>query len=85
MAKAFTDAKAKGVDVEQARSDWNKSLRADELSSAVEVLSPDKYIGNPEIDPSKLTPKLQKMYESQPGGKTAKLVQLGATTTPSIW
>jgi hypothetical protein len=78
MAKAFNDAKAKGVDVEQARSDWNKSLRADELSSAVRSSkSSTSTLANPEIDPSKLTPKLQKLYESQPGGKTAKLSQLG--------
>jgi len=78
MARAFNDAKAKGVDVEQARSDWNKSLRADELSSAVRgSKSSTSTLANPEIDPSKLTPRLQKLYESQPGGKTAKLAQLG--------
>ncbi len=78
MAKAFNDAKKQGVDVDQARSDWNKSLRADELSSAVRSSkSSASTLANPEIDPSKLTPKLQKLYESQPGGKTAKLAQLG--------
>jgi hypothetical protein len=80
VAQAFDKAKATDptADVEQARSDWNKSLRADELSAAVRSSkSSASTVANPEIDPSKLTPKLQKLYESQPGGKPAKLSQLG--------
>jgi hypothetical protein len=78
MTKAFNDAKAKGVDVDQARSDWNRSLRADELSNAVRGSKSNvSTLDNPDIDPNKLTSRLQKLYESQPGGKTAKLAQLG--------
>ena len=78
MTKAFNDAKAKGVDVDQARSDWNRSLRADELSNAIRGSKSNiSTLDNPDIDPNKLTSRLQKLYESQPGGKTAKLAQLG--------
>ena len=78
MTKAFNDAKAKDVDVEQARDDWNKSLRADELSNAIRGSKSNlSTLASPDIDPSKLTSRLQKLYESQPGGKTAKLAQLG--------
>jgi hypothetical protein len=78
MTKAFNDAKAKDVDVDQARSDWNRSLRADELSNAIRGSKSNiSTLGSPDIDPNKLTSRLQKLYESQPGGKTAKLAQLG--------
>jgi hypothetical protein len=78
MTKAFNDAKAEGIDVDQARSDWNRSLRADELSNAIRGSKSNiSTLGSPDIDPNKLTSRLQKLYESQPGGKTAKLAQLG--------
>ena len=78
MTKAFNDAKAKGVDIEQARGDWNKSLRADELSNAIRGSKSNiSTLENPNIDPNKLTSRLQKLHESQPGSKTAKLAQLG--------
>ena len=78
VQKAFDAAQTKGVSVDQARSDWNKSLRADELSTAIRGSKSNiSTLASPDIDPSKLTSRLQKFYESQPGGKTAKLAQLG--------
>jgi hypothetical protein len=76
--QAFNQAKAQGVDVEQARSDWNASLRGDELSAAVRnSKASTSTLKNPVLDPAKLAPRLQKLAESQPGGKTPKLFQLG--------
>jgi hypothetical protein len=76
--QAFNQAKAQGVDVEQARSDWNASLRGDELSAAVRnSKASTSTLKNPVLDPAKLAPRLQKLAESQPGGKAPKLFQLG--------
>ena len=73
----FNQAKAEGVDVDTARADWNKSLRADELSAAVRGSKANtSTLRNPVIDPSKLAPRLQKLAEGQPGGKAPKLFQL---------
>jgi len=81
MKKAFDAAEKKGIPVTQAQDDWNKSLRADEFSSAIRASkSKINTLANPDIDPEKLTPRLQKLMESQPGSKTAKLAQLGGDT-----
>ncbi len=85
VVKAFDDAKAQNVSVDQARSDWNKSLRADELSSAIRgSKSNTSTLKNPNLDPNKLTPRLQKLAESQPGGKAAKLSQLGGDDAETL-
>ena len=77
VAKAFETATSQGADVTQARSDWNKSLRADELSSAIRSSKSNvSTLKTPDIDPSKLTTRFQKLHESQPGGKASKLSQL---------
>jgi hypothetical protein len=76
--QAFNQAKAQNVDVNQARSDWNASLRTDELSAAVRGSKANtSTLRNPVLDPSKLAPRLQKLAEGQPGGKASKLFQLG--------
>jgi hypothetical protein len=76
--QAFNQAKAQGVDVDQARSDWNASIRGDELSAAVRGSKANtSTLQNPVLDPGKLAPRLQKLAESQPGGKASKLFQLG--------
>jgi hypothetical protein len=76
--QAFNQAKAQGVDVDQARSDWNASIRGDELSAAVRGSKANtSTLKNPILDPGKLAPRLQKLAESQPGGKASKLSQLG--------
>jgi hypothetical protein len=76
--QAFNQAKAQGVDVDQARADWNSSIRGDELSAAVRGSKANtSTMANPVLDPAKLAPRLQKLAESQPGGKAAKLFQLG--------
>lgn len=76
--QAFNTAKAQGVDVDQARTDWNQSLRGDELSAAVRGSKANtSTLANPVLDPAKLAPRLQKLAESRPGGKAPKLFQLG--------
>jgi hypothetical protein len=78
--QAFNQAKAQNpeLDIAKARSDWNSSIRGDELSAAVRGSKANtSTMANPVLDPGKLAPKLQKLAESQPGGKAAKLFQLG--------
>ncbi|MFI5058833.1 MAG: hypothetical protein ACHQLQ_11660 [Candidatus Acidiferrales bacterium] len=77
--QAFKDAKAQNpkLDVETARNNWNDSLRADEASAAIRASkSNTSTLKNIDLDPNKLTPRLQKLMESQPGGKAAKLPQI---------
>ncbi len=82
--QAFDQAKAQNVDVDQARSDWNASTRADELSAAVRGSKANtSTLANPVLDPNKLVPRLQKLAESQPGGKAPKLFQLGGDDNAS--
>jgi hypothetical protein len=79
MEAAFKQAKAADptADVDRARSDWNTSLRADELSRAIRASkSNTSTLKNPVLDANKLAPRLQKMAEGQPGGKTSQLSQL---------
>ncbi len=76
--QAFNQAKAQGVDVDQARADWNSSIRSDELSAAVRGSKANtSTLESPVLDPNKLAPRLQRLAESQPGGKAPKLFQLG--------
>jgi hypothetical protein len=67
---AFDAARDKGLDVDLARTDWNGNLRANELSQKIRNAD-DGTIGNPEINPGRLTKPLQKMLDSadgRPGG-----------------
>ena len=66
MAQAFKDAKAADpkADIDQARQDWNSSLRAEELSSAIRG-SAEGTLKAPTLNPSKLTPRLQKLTEGR--------------------
>lgn len=72
--RAFDDAKSKGLDVDTARSDWNKNLRSNELSQKIRAAD-DGKIGQPYINPDKLTRPLQKMTDSV-GGRPGPLNQL---------
>jgi hypothetical protein len=76
MAKAFKDAEAKNVSVDQARDDWNKSLRAGELSQAVRN-SVEGTMADPILNPTKLAPRLQKLSDPM-GTRPGKLQQLTA-------
>jgi len=79
MAKAFKDAEAQNVSVDQARDDWNKSLRAGELSSAVRN-SVEGTTADPILNPTKLTPRLQKLSDPM-GARPGKLQQLTSAPT----
>jgi hypothetical protein len=66
MLQAFKQAKAidPNADIDQARQDWNFSLRAEELSSAIRG-SAEGTLKSPTLNPSKLTPRLQKLTEGR--------------------
>jgi len=66
MAQAFKQAKAAdpNADIDQARTDWNGSLRAEELSSAIRG-SAEGTLKSPTLNPSKLTPRLQRLTEGR--------------------
>src|SRR5579872_2177984 len=74
-AAGLKAAEEKGVNVKQARSDWNLQLRANELSNHVRN-SAEGTLTDPILNPTKLTPRLQKMNEAEVGQTTPKLTQL---------
>jgi hypothetical protein len=74
-AKAFEDAKAKGIDVEQARDDWKKYNAAYEFGQHVRN-SAEGTLANPVINPSKLAPRLQKLSESTSPTQPGRLQQI---------
>jgi len=73
--KAFNDAKAKGIDVEQARSDWKKYNASYEFGQHVRA-SAEGTMNAPTINPNKLAPRLQKFSESTSPTQAGRLQQL---------
>lgn len=76
--KAFADAKAKGIDVDQPQSDWKKFNAAYDLGKQVRMSTAGREgIGEGEIlDSSKLGPRLHKMYDSTSPTQPGRLQQL---------
>jgi hypothetical protein len=73
--KAFNDAKAKGIDAEQARNDWKKYNASYEFGQHVRN-SAEGTLANPVINPNKLAPRLQKLSESTSPTQAGRLQQL---------
>jgi hypothetical protein len=67
-------AKKQGLDVDQARADWNKNLRANELSQKIRNAD-DGALGNPNINPAKLTRPLQKMTDNVDDARSPRLAR----------
>jgi hypothetical protein len=64
--RAFDDARDKGLDIDTARSDWNKNLRASELSQKIRNAD-DGTVGSPNLNAGRLTKPLQKMLDDSDG------------------
>lgn len=76
--QAFDDAKAAGIDPEQARVDWKKFNASYDLGKQIRMATDGRTgIGSGEVvDPNKLAPRLQKMADSNSPTQPGRLQQL---------